>query len=109
MKKVWKYLAFACAVSGTLGTVGAYSESGSYGGSDGKSIRSEWWTGWNITGDYTEAHAKEKYGKYYKRVYARSGSEGSYCDWAGYGIEAWQKDMGPYSTRDYEARFYWDY
>lgn len=101
-----------CILAGSIMGVSAASGSGYYGGSDGKSISKEWHTGWNVSGDYTQAKASNRggYTAYMKQVYARSGDDGSYSDWVRSGTNSvTHKDYGPYRTSKYEARFYWDY
>lgn len=101
-----------CIFAGTVLGVTAASGSGFYGGTDGSSIRKEWHTGWNISGDYTLARATNCGGNkaYMKQVYSRSGDSGSYSDWVSSGTNSVShKDFGPYGTDAYEARFYWDY
>lgn len=100
-----------CALAGSVLGVSAASGSGRYGGWDGQSIDKEWWTGWNVQGDYTQAQATNRSDSpaYMKRVYARSGVEGSYSEWVPSGRTSIScKDFGPYKTDLYEAQFFWD-
>ena len=102
----------AFALAGSFIGVAAASETGRYGGNDGMSINKEWHTGWNVQGDYLEATASNRADSpaYQKRVYARSGVDGSYSEWVPSGrTSVTHKDLGPYHTDLYEARFYWDY
>lgn len=101
-----------CSLSGSFITTIAASKSGTYGGTNGRSINKEWHTGWNVQGDYAYAKASNRSDSpaYQKRVYARSGTNGSYSEWVYSGQHSIShKDFGPYRTDLYEARFYWDY
>lgn len=112
MKKGLCALITCCVITGSTLGVSAASSSGRYGGPDGQSIDKEWHTGWNIQGDYLEATASNRSDSpaYQKRVYARSGTDGSYSEWVYSGRHSiTHKDFGPYKTDLYEARFYWDY
>lgn len=93
-------------------SVSAASDSGVYGGNDKKSLTWAWHTGFAINGDYTQATATNRtgYPAYMKRVYARSGVDGSYSGWVASGTHSIShKDYGPYRTDLYDARFYWEY
>lgn len=97
---------------GTFISASAYSYSSYFGGKSGSDISWNWWTGWNVQGDYTEAVAANRAGHpaYMKRAYARSGATGVYSDWMYSGdYEARAKDYGPYGTTDCAAYGYWDY
>ena len=76
---------------------------------DGKSINYEWHTGWNVQGDYTEETTSNRADSpsYQKRVFARSGADGSYSEWVPSGRTSLaHKDFVPYKTDLYDARFY---
>lgn len=111
-KKIAKYATITILLITCTVSVYAYSFSGVYGGPGNISIAWEWWTGWNVNGDYTESVATNRSGQaaYAKQVYARSGTDGSYSEWKSSGTqEARVKDSGPYGTSDYAADAYWDY
>lgn len=94
-----------------LAGVSVASAGGRYG-DDGKAINYEWHTGWNVQGNYTEAPTSNRADSpaYQKRVFARSGADGSYSEWVPSGrTSVTHKDFVPYKTDLYDARFYWDY
>lgn len=112
MKKnnISKVLILCTLIISTAVGIKAYSYSGRYGGTDGKSINFVWWTGWNIQGDYTEATAANRpdSNSYWKQVYARCGEDGSYSEWAAPATKQIRhKDLGPYTTDKYEAKAFW--
>lgn len=110
-KSMMSFLAI-CILSGFVVGISAASGKGRYGGSDGMSIDKEWHTGINIIGNYTEGTASNRYDSpaYQKRVYVRSGENGSYSEWVSSGRHSiTHKDFGPFGTDLYEVRFYWDF
>lgn len=112
MKMIKRFTFCIFLFGASMLSVCAYSYSSYYGGATGQDISWNWWTGWNINGDYTEAVAANRPGHsaYMKRAYARMGSEGSYSEWKRSGDhEARVKDYGPFGSPEYEARGYWDY
>ncbi len=111
MKKKIGIFLFSGLLVGSILGVNAASASGRYGGWNGVSLNYSWHTGWNINGDYTQATATNRSDStaFMKRVYARSGTDGSYSEWVRSGAHSIShKDFGPYGTNRYEARFYWD-
>lgn len=100
MKKFFALLFLGAMTLGTVAGVSAAEGGWNYGPDN--SLSCQWWTGWNINGDYTETHARNT--GYEKRAYARSGGEGKWSDWGSkVTFDTHIKDMGPYGTNQYDA------